>query len=209
MNKPALIVMSRWHARKRCKSRLAKDIGFDRAAAIQERLTNHTIKVAQSLEKKGLVEIQLAISGIGNNAANRFGDIKGIQNVINQKEGTLGLRMKHQILQAQKKNFKRESIVIGTDLPSLSKLDLLEALAALEENEMVLGPASDGGYWLIGFSKKIVAPLVTWPFSGIPWGTKEVLSTTIKRGLSQGIQIKLLRELNDLDNIEDLSPWQT
>jgi len=181
----------------------------DRAAAIQERLTNHTIKVAQSLEREGLVEIQLAISGIGNNAAIRFGEIKGIQNVINQKEGTLGLRMKHQVLQSQKRNFKRESIVIGTDLPSLSKLDLLEALAALEKNEMVLGPASDGGYWLIGFSKKIVTPLVTWPFSGIPWGTKEVLSTTIKRGLSKGMQIKLLRELNDLDNIEDLSPWLT
>ena len=70
----------------------------------------------------------------------------------------------------QSKNLKQSSqrrtaIFIGTDLPSISHLDLIQALEILQQKEMVIGPSTDGGYWLIGLSKKLLEPLCTWPFS--------------------------------------------
>ena len=72
---------------------------------------------------------------------------------------------------------------------------------------MVLGPSSDGGYWLIGFSNKLLNPLSSWPFSGINWGSKQVLEKTIRLATVNQIDYQLLQTKNDLDNISDLSPW--
>ena len=213
MYKPILILMTRWHGIKRCKTRLAKDIGYIQAVAIQKRLTKHTISVARSLEKKGMAEVQLAISGVGPNAAKRFCLNEGLSKVSVQKSGCLGLRMRREILHSQKKTFSRKQlessvIVIGTDLPNLCEFDLIEALEILKRNEMVIGPSDDGGYWLLGLSGELVNPLISWPFSGIPWGTKEVFSKTIKKAQTKNIPLKFLKHKNDLDKLEDLSPWQ-
>ena len=72
---------------------------------------------------------------------------------------------------------------------------------------MVLGPSSDGGYWLIGLSSKLLNPLRAWPFSGISWGTNKVLRETIQFASLNHIDYQLLQTKNDLDNIIDLSPW--
>ena len=61
LERPLLILMTRWPAANRCKTRLAKDIGWFRAAEIQKRLTNHTIEVAKAIKETGLIEIKLAI----------------------------------------------------------------------------------------------------------------------------------------------------
>tara|TARA_Y100001968_G_scaffold333318_1_gene395456 strand:- start:5439 stop:6083 length:645 start_codon:yes stop_codon:yes gene_type:complete len=212
MYKPIIILMTRWHGIKRCKTRLAKDIGFIQAVAIQKKLTKHTISVARSLEKKGLVEVQLAISGIGPNSAKRFCQNEGLSKVTVQKRGCLGLRIRHEILNSQKKirprkYRKRSAIVIGTDLPSLCEFDLIEALIALKNNEIVIGPSDDGGYWLIGLSGSLVNPLISWPFAGIPWGTKDVTTKTIEKAQVKNIPLKFLKHKNDVDRLGDLSPW--
>ena len=72
---------------------------------------------------------------------------------------------------------------------------------------MVLGPSNDGGYWLIGLSKKLLDPLYSRPFSGINWGTDQVLQQTIRLANLNKIDYQLLQNKNDLDNIRDLSPW--
>ena len=65
MEKALLIIMAKWHAFGRCKTRLSKDIGKINSAKVQNIMTEHTITVAKSLEKKGLIDICLAISGLG------------------------------------------------------------------------------------------------------------------------------------------------
>ena len=72
---------------------------------------------------------------------------------------------------------------------------------------MVLGPSEDGGYWLIGLSNKLLNPLCSWPFSGINWGTDQVLPETIRLATLNQIDYQLLQTKNDLDNISDLSLW--
>ena len=66
-NKTTIVLMTKWHAINRCKSRLSKDIGAFKAAKIQEKLTNHTINVAKRIQKEGLADIKVAIDGIGIN----------------------------------------------------------------------------------------------------------------------------------------------
>ena len=120
--------------------------------------------------------------------------------------------MRRQVIRAQRmqpgKASRRSTILIGSDLPSLCKLDLIKAINALEKYEIVLGPSIDGGYWLIGLTGRLVKPVATWPFSGIPWSTNQVLKETIMRAEHEGFKYYLLRKQNDIDLAEDLSPWQ-
>ena len=204
--------MIRWPAAGRCKKRLARDIGLKSAACIQKRINKHTITVAKTLQAQGFLDIQLAVSGLATKTAKRWGMNHGINNVFEQGEGSLGLRMRRQVLLAQKQqkcnNIGRPTILIGSDLPTLCKLDLIKATEALQKHEIVLGPSIDGGYWLIGLSKKLVKPVASWPFIGMPWGTNQVLEKTINSANLRAISYRLLREQNDIDQLEDLAPWQ-
>ena len=213
-SKPMIILMTRWPAIFRCKKRLSKDIGPKLASKIQSKLIKHTLSVAKSIEKQGIADIQLAIQGIGPNAAKRWGLNENIKRISRQKEGSLGLKMKSQVLEIQNlRNLKffangQPTIFIGTDLPDLCKLDLIQAITSLKRYDLVIGPAFDGGYWLIGFSEKLVNPIVSWPYCGIPWGTNKVLDVTLELAKKEGACYQLLREKNDLDLKKDFFPWQ-
>ena len=113
--------MAKWHAYGRCKTRLSKDIGKIRSANVQRKMTQHTISVAKSLEKKGLIDISLAISGLGFKKSRRWSSELGIKNFNLQGKGCLGEKMRRQILLSKKFGLtkKRNIIFIGTDLPDL------------------------------------------------------------------------------------------
>ncbi len=211
-SKPTIVLMTKWHAIFRCKNRLSKDIGAFKAAKIQEKLTNHTIKVAKEIQKEGLADIKVAIDGMGIKAAKKWALLNKIKKVEIQGPGNLGTKMKRQFLKTHyEKNLSHQIrapiLIIGSDLPSISHFELIQAIQILNHKEMVLGPSSDGGYWLIGLSKKLLNPLATWPFSGISWGTDKVLKETIRLASLNQIEYQLLQTKNDLDNIMDLSPW--
>ncbi len=211
-NKPIIVLMTRWHSIYRCKSRLSKGIGALKAAKIQEKLTSHTINVAKEIQKKGLADVKVAIDGIGIQAARKWALKNKIKTVATQGNGNLGTKMKRQFLKTNaEKNLTHQIpnsiLLIGTDLPSISHFDLIQAINILKSKKMVLGPSKDGGYWLIGLSTKLLSPLFIWPFSGINWGTDEVLHETIRLATLNQIDYQLLQTKNDLDNISDLSPW--
>ncbi len=210
--KTILVLMTKWHSIYRCKSRLAKEIGAFKAAKIQEKLTNHTINVAKEIQKEGLANIKVAIDGIGIKAAKKWALQNKIKMVEIQGPGNLGTKMKRQFLKTHsKKNLSQKIrnpiLLIGTDLPSISHFELIQAIQILNHNEMVLGPTRDGGYWLIGLSNKLLNPLCSWPFSSINWGSDKVLQKTIHLASLNKVNYQLLQTKNDLDNIMDLSPW--
>ncbi len=211
-SKPTIILMTKWHAIYRCKSRLSKDIGASKAAKIQEKLTNHTINVAKEIQKKGLADIKVAIDGIGIKSAKKWAVLNKIKTVAIQGPGNLGTKMKRQFLKTHSgKNLSHKIaspiLIIGSDLPSISHFELIQAIEILNHKEMVLGPSRDGGYWLIGISNKLLNPLFSWPFSGISWGTDKVLQETIRLACLNKIDYQLLQTKNDLDNLMDLSLW--
>ena len=114
-----------------------------------------------------------------------------------QGEG-LGERLSHALNQKWNEGF-RKLVFIGTDSPVLGVEDLRAAFQALDQSEVVLGPATDGGYYLIGFSA-----LLPTLFSGISWETSEVFRETVQRLETNSIRWQCLRESFDLDTYEDL-----
>ena len=159
MDKALLIIMAKWHGFGRCKTRLSKDIGKSNSAKIQNVMTRHTISVAKSLQKTKQIDVSLAISGLGEKNCRRWSKELGIKNFNLQGKGCLGERMKRQIIINKKfcaQNKIKNIIFIGTDLPDLCHQDLLNTLKDLQQNDLILGPSNDGGYWLIGLSEKLM-----------------------------------------------------
>ena len=115
-----------------------------------------------------------------------------------QGEGDLGQRMLRAFAEAN-----GSAIIIGSDCPCLELSDLEAAAEALQTHDSVLGPAVDGGYWLIGLN--VPCPAL---FEGIEWSTDAVLKTTMSKAELQGLSVCQLRELSDVDTVEDWSGWR-
>ena len=206
MDKVLLILMAKWHAFGRCKTRLSRDIGKSSSANIQKKMTEHTVTVAKSIEKKGLINISLAISGLGLKKSKRWSNKLGIKNFNLQGRGCLGEKMRRQILINKKFSFTktRTFIFIGTDLPDFCHMDLLNTLKKLKKNDLILGPSNDGGYWLIAFSERLLSTDLYLPFINIKWGKEDVLKQTINNFYSMNLKHDFLHRKIDIDTIKDI-----
>ena len=98
--------------------------------------------------------------------------------------------------------------MVGTDLPELNPDDLRQAVEQLEQHDLVLGPASDGGYWLLGIGASLIRSPQHWPLIGIPWGGPSVLEATLEAARRRQLSSALVAQRNDLDHWSDLKPWQ-
>jgi len=199
--------MAKWHGFGRCKTRLSKDIGKINSAKIQSVMTNHTISVAKSLQKIKPIDISIAISGLGKKNCRKWSEELGIKKFNLQGKGCLGEKMKRQIIINRKfctQNKIKNIIFIGTDLPDLCHLDILNTIRELNQNDLILGPSNDGGYWLIGLSDKIISQYLHLPFINIKWGKENVLQTTIDNFASTNLKYKFLEKKIDIDTIIDI-----
>lgn len=194
--------MARWPAPGRCKSRLAAGIGRARAAAVQRRLCLHTCAVAQQARRRLPFDLVLAVQGLGPRALLRWGAQLGCDQAVPQGSGSLGVRLQRQVRRARQGG-SRQVVLVGSDLPLLEARELERAFQALAAAPLVLGPAGDGGYWLIGLNG-------SWPalFSGIPWGSAAVLEHTRQAAARLGLEPQWLSCRDDLDRPADLAPWR-
>ena len=199
--------MAKWHGFGRCKTRLSKDIGKRNSAKIQSVMTKHTISVAKFLQGCNLIDISIAISGLGEKNCRRWSKELGIEKFNLQGKGCLGEKIKRQIIFNKKfcaRHKIKNIIFIGTDLPDLCHLDLLNTIRELKQNDLILGPSNDGGYWLIGLSAKIISKHLYLPFINISWSKKNVLQNTIDNFTSVKVKYKFLDKKIDLDTIIDI-----
>jgi rSAM/selenodomain-associated transferase 1 len=216
-----LVVMARWPAPGRCKRRLAVGIGRRHAAAVQARLTAHGLAAARQARERlgsgvgaGRLELVLAVDGLAGRAARRWGLALGASRVRLQGGGALGVRLRRQ-LRAARADGARAVVVVGSDLPELAAADLLAAFEILERRPLVLGPARDGGYWLIGLAGSALeatggaaATLFAGDRGPIRWGGERVLAQTLAAAEAAGLPWRLLAERGDLDRPEDLGAWR-
>lgn len=117
-----------------------------------------------------------------------------------QQGNDLGERMENAFIRCFSEGFER-AILIGSDLPDLAPAVLQEAMASLAEHDVVIGPASDGGYYLIGFHKNTLVPQV---FHGMPWSTETVFQKTTAILKNSAFSIAQAPKWNDVDTVEDL-----
>ncbi len=118
--------------------------------------------------------------------------------LIDQIGDDLGARMSHTFETLFARGYS-QVLIVGTDVPTLPLDHYKQALALLETNDLVVGPALDGGYYLIGL-KRLVPDL----FVGIPWSTEKVLETTQGNATTLGLKTALLPPWRDVDTIADL-----
>ncbi len=206
-----LVVLARWPVPGRCKRRLAAGVGNRRAALVQERLCRHALACGRALDRFAgsvwLPEIVLAADALGPGAARRWAQRLGADRGLAQGPGGLGLRMQRQLQRARREG-AQQVVLIGSDLPTLEPADLIAAFHALERSPLVLGPAADGGYWLIGVGPQAAPALPGRLCGGMPWGDSRVLACTVAAARRLGVEPVLLECRADLDRPEDLRPWR-
>ncbi len=120
-----------------------------------------------------------------------------------QGEGDLGQRLSAAFDAAFASGAERV-VIIGSDCPDVSLCDLEFAGSALHHHDVVLGPATDGGYWLIGLRRR--APEL---FTAMPWSTDRVFAETRARCQRLNLRLQILRELTDIDEPADWEAFTT
>ncbi len=118
--------------------------------------------------------------------------------LLDQVGEDLGERMHHTSVDLFAKGYK-QVILVGTDIPSLPLSVYHEAFAMLSRSDVVLGPALDGGYYLIGLTQPTEKL-----FAGVPWSTDQVLSITQQQAKTLGLSVGLTTAWRDVDSIADL-----
>jgi rSAM/selenodomain-associated transferase 1 len=179
----------------RVKSRLAKVLGEEVVADLYK---SFILDMLSALEKK---DFPLSVCFY---PADSLADIKrvlGDHYRYQPQQGTdLGERMDRCFSEVFSAGVNR-AILIGSDVPDLSMAIIDEAFASLQGADIVIGPALDGGYYLIGFTKDNFTPGV---FRGLPWGTETVLQQTIDRLKNLRRTFHLLPTWEDIDTLKDL-----
>jgi rSAM/selenodomain-associated transferase 2/rSAM/selenodomain-associated transferase 1 len=195
-----LIVFTRYPEPGKSKTRLIPALGPEGAADLHRQMCEHTLSWARRMQGGSEVSVEFYIDGEGQD---RFRKWLGDDVLYRpQGKGTLGARM-NRAFQDSFRAGMAKVIIIGTDCLGLSEGPVQEAFQALEENDLVLGPANDGGYYLIGLRRPAEEL-----FKGIPWGTEQVLAHTRRVAQSLGLRTFLLDPLGDVDRPEDLSLWE-
>ena len=191
LSSTALIIFVRNPVLGQVKTRLAKDIGDERARAIYLQLLQHTLEITRGLSFRKFIYYADEVSDY---------DLWSVPGYTKRKQnGTdLGERMLNSFKELFEQGFSR-IVIIGSDCLQLQTENLQEAVALLESNAAVIGPASDGGYYLLGLTK-----LYPELFLNKPWSTDQVFAKTIDDFNNQGITYALLKELSDIDDISDL-----
>jgi len=191
-----LIIFTRYPEPGVTKTRLIPRLGPEGAADLQRELTERTLQVAMDGQQDLQFEVEVRFVGGGMDRMRAWlGD-----NILlsSQSSGDLGAKMHHAFEDAFDAGVKR-ALLVGSDIPEISAEILLQAFHELENSDLVLGPAVDGGYYLVGLR----APCPEL-FTGIEWGTSSVLESSLGVAQALGLRVRLLRRLSDLDRPEDL-----
>jgi rSAM/selenodomain-associated transferase 1 len=192
MSKDLVMVFTRNPELGKVKTRLAKTIGDTAALKVYEYLLNHTHHTLLQLNIDKAVYYSVAVRDKDLWNATHF------QKHLQQGDD-LGIRMQHAFETAFKANYDKV-IIIGSDLLDLKAAHIQDALDALNTNDVVIGPAHDGGYYLMGMTN--LHPAV---FQNKNWGTDSVFQDTMRD--LQNLDVHLLDELNDIDTFDDFKVY--
>ena len=201
-----LIIFLKYPESGKVKTRLAKDIGDEKACSIYKLLAENVIKNV-ILKNPKTYNVHFFFT-----PANKKNEIKdwlqpilannqGIGTKYSHQEGnTLGERMSNAFKQTLQGEGCKSCIIIGTDCPEIDATLIENAFDILKEKDIVIGPCKDGGYYLLGMSR-----FVPDLFSDIDWSTDRVFDQTIEKIQKNNLSCGILKTLADIDTQEDLS----
>lgn len=192
-SKKALIIFVRNPELGKCKTRLAKIIGEQNALEVYKHLLKHTASIAKQVPADRYVFYSEHIK------REDFWE-NGVFRKKLQKGNTLGERMHNAFIDLLAMGYQKVSI-IGSDLLDLDAELIVKAFDTLDVCDVVMGPAQDGGYYLLAMKK--LHPKI---FLNKEWGTSSVANDTLRD--LKNHKLHLLKELNDIDTFEDLQQYE-
>jgi rSAM/selenodomain-associated transferase 1 len=191
MMENALIIFMKNPVKGKVKTRLAATIGDDMALLIYQKLLKHTLNIAEHVAADKFIFFSDAVDetiGFANSP---------VHNEV-QSGNDLGEKMKNAFVQLFKSGYKRV-VIIGTDCPGINENILETAFGEFNNSDVVIGPATDGGYYLLGM-KEMHNDL----FEKIDWSTSTVLPSTKERCNKNNLSYSLVTALSDVDEKKDL-----
>lgn len=191
-----LIIFTRYPQPGRAKTRLIPALGAEGAAALHRQMAEQTLTEARRLREARSVAIEVLFTD--SDSAQMQAWLGADLHYTAQHSGDLGNRLS----QAFQSAFDRDAtavVAIGTDCPDVDADLLATAFEKLQTHDLVLGPATDGGYYLIGLSF-----VISDVFVDIDWSTAVVLQQTVAAAELLGLSIAYLPMLSDIDRPEDL-----
>lgn len=177
------------------KSRLASHLSGTRLCALRQALLVDTIETIDAVPDVAAV--------LFFTPAEREAEIRALSppawRCVAQTGGDLGERMRAALEYMLQTPGCEAAVLVGTDIPLLAADHIGDARDALATSGVVLGPADDGGYYLIG-----MRTVHTELFDGVEWGTASVLTDTLRAADRAGIEARLIRAAYDVDTVDDL-----
>ncbi len=200
----ALIIFARTPAAGTVKKRLAQTIGNEAALYCYHLLLQKT--VAHSRE--------VAASRFLYFHPQKIATLPGIQLPLTlhftlrcqTARAGLGQKMADALTETLHSDNCESAVLIGSDIPFLETNIIEQAFSRLAAADIVLGPARDGGYYLIGLQRQALKQAKI--FANIPWGTDQAFKTTVTRARISGLTVATLTPLFDVDTLDDLKKWQ-
>ncbi|WP_414754907.1 TIGR04282 family arsenosugar biosynthesis glycosyltransferase [Anabaena sp. CCY 9910] len=195
-----LIIFTRYPEPGKTKTRLIPALGSIGAANLQRQMTEYTLFQVKQLQKLINISLEMRFAG---------GDLQLMQDWLgadlvyqSQGDGDLGSRMARSLYDSFQGQAK-QVVIIGTDCPGLNSQILAQAFEQIYTVDLVLGPAIDGGYYLIAL-RRFIPEL----FANIEWGTSQVLQQTVDIAHKLNLSYHHLPPLADVDRPDDLTIWQ-
>ncbi len=194
-----LLLFTRYPVPGQTKTRLLSVLTPQEAALLHRSMTEEVSRTILLLQKEVEIEAEVRFT---NAKLEQMKDWLGSHFTYkDQGQGDLGKRLASGFEESFQSGYNKV-IAIGSDCPQITSQDLQEALKSLDKYDCVLGPALDGGYYLIGL--RVFHPVL---FSNISWGGEFVLQQTITNIKQNGLSWTELRPLADIDRPEDLALW--
>lgn len=195
-----VMMFTRYPEPGRTKTRLIPYLGSEGAANLQRLMTEHLLaRLRAGLDGRS-VSLQVHFDG------GSLGQMQTWLGTEMQYCAQVGDSLGDRLTSAFRQSFEAgltKVIAIGSDCPDIEAAQVLQALEGLDQADLVLGPAADGGYYLIGLRQ-------FWPqvFSNIAWGSAKVLEQTKRVAAEHHLSMTFLSALADIDRPEDLAIWE-
>ena len=196
----ALVIFAKAPVAGEVKTRLCPPLTPDEAATLHGTFVLDVLEQTRQAVTKGRLPVDryLACSPASDHVFFKIMEERQAVRLLDQIGPDLGARM-HHTFEALFGRGYHQILIIGTDAPTLPLSTYQDALALLKGHDLVLGPALDGGYYLIGLKQP--APEL---FAEIPWSTNQVLALTQRKATELGMTVGLLKEWRDIDTIADV-----
>ena len=193
---PQLVVMAKRPQIGRVKTRLARDIGACEALRFFRSASAALIRRVGRDPRW-----QTVIAVAPDDAMHERGIWPASVPRVPQGGGDLGERMGRLFRELP----PGPVVIIGADIPGITSAHVASAFAALGKHDAVLGPADDGGYWLVGLRRR---PRIAEIFANVRWSSEHTFGDTAKNIQGQGMSLAMIGTLADIDTGADFSKWR-